>query len=82
VDLTRYPYHDYYRKDYLAIDSLSALNRIEQEHRRTWVVYTFPIRLKVVQPEIWARLEESYVKAASFPGTVGGGTIIVMRSKK
>jgi hypothetical protein len=81
VDLTRYPYHDYYRKDYLAVDSVSALNRIEREHRRTWVVYTFPIRLKVVQPEIWTRLQESYVKMASFPGTVGGGTLIVMRSK-
>ncbi len=81
VDLTRYPYHDYYQKSYLAVDSLSTLRRIEQEHSRTWVVYTFPIRLKVVQPDIWARLQEGYVKAASFPGTVGGGTIVVMRSR-
>ncbi|MEO8198930.1 MAG: glycosyltransferase family 39 protein [Gemmatimonadota bacterium] len=81
VDLTRYPYHEFYHTSYLPVDSLSVLREIEAQHTRTWLVYTFPIRLAVVEPEIWARIQEHYTLAANFPGTVGGGDIVVMRSK-
>ena len=81
VDLTRFPYHDYYGKDYRPVDSLTQLEAIESADQRTWVLYTFPIRLAAVQPEIWARLQERYSTAATFPGTIGGGTIVVMKSK-
>ena len=43
--------------------------------------YTFPIRLAVVQPAIWERLQQHYTVAARFPGTVGGGAIVVMKSQ-
>lgn len=78
VDLTRYPYAEFYHKDYIPVGSLEALEAVEASHRRTWVLYTFPIRLAVVQPEIWSRLQADYRMAASFPGTVGGGAIVVM----
>lgn len=81
VDLTRYPYQAFYGKNYVPVDSVSALERLEQAHPRTWVLYTFPIRLPVVQPAIWARLQQHYTVAARFPGTVGGGAIVVMKSQ-
>jgi hypothetical protein len=81
VDLTRYPYQAFYRKPYQPVDSLAVLERVEQTHPRTWVLYTFPIRLAVVQPGIWERLEQQYRVAARFPGTVGGGAIVIMESK-
>lgn len=81
VDLTRFPYQDYYRKSYRPVDSVAQLEAIEAADQRTWVVYTFPIRLAVVQPEIWHRLDERYSRAGFFPGTIGGGAIVVMKSK-
>jgi mannosyltransferase len=81
VDLTRFPYQDYYRKEYRPVDSLAQLERIESADRQTWVLYTFPIRLAAVQPQIWARLQGQYTTAARFPGTIGGGAIVVMKSK-
>ena len=81
VDLTRYPYQVFYRNGYIPVDSLPALEELERSHPRTWVLYTFPIRLAVVQPAIWERLQQHYTVAARFPGTVGGGAIVVMKSQ-
>lgn len=81
VDLTRFPYQAYYRKEYRPVESLGELEAIEAADAQTWVVYTFPIRLAVVQPQIWTRLQDQYTTAARFPGTIGGGAIVVMKSK-
>jgi mannosyltransferase len=85
VDLTAYPYQRWLRRDWPAVESLSQLEGIEHERRlaggRTWLLYTFPIRLAVVQPEIWNRLAAQYDTAAVFAGTVGGGAVVVMKSR-
>ncbi|HTL05025.1 MAG TPA: glycosyltransferase family 39 protein [Gemmatimonadales bacterium] len=81
VDLTEYPYLRWRGDAWEAARSLPALEAIEAQHRRTWLLYTFPVRLAVVQPGIWQRLAARYDTAAVFPGTVGGGDIVVMVSK-
>jgi hypothetical protein len=78
VDLTTLPYERYYDRPWPAVTSLDSLETVERGHRRTWVLYTFPIRLAAVQPGIWERLARSYDTAAVFPGTVGGGVVVVM----
>ncbi len=80
VDLTRYPYREYDRRPWTEVDSIAGLLAVEAGHRRTWVLYTFPIRLQAVAPELWQRLQTHYRKAAVFPGTVGGGAVVVMVS--
>jgi hypothetical protein len=77
VDLSAYPYAQYLGTDWQSISSETELQQIEAAHRRTWVVYTFPARLSAVQPAIWERLQQHYTTVAEFPGTVGGGAIIV-----
>jgi mannosyltransferase len=81
VDMTRLPYTQYLRSDWAVADGPAELTSIESQHARTWVVYTFPIRLSAVQPEIWARLQSDYTRVATLPGTVGSGEVVVMVSE-
>lgn len=81
VDLTRLPYDRYYGRDWPAVDAAAGLEAIERAHPRTWVLYTFPIRLSAELPDVWARLGAAYDTAAVFPGTVGGGAVVVMVSR-
>jgi hypothetical protein len=78
VDLTNYPYRQYLGRAWDSVASIASLQEIERNHTRTWVLYTFPVRLSAVQPEIWNHLQSKYDTAAVFPGTVGGGAVVVM----
>jgi hypothetical protein len=78
VDLTDYPYAAYLGKQWTSVSGPDSLASVERMHARTWLLYTFPLRLAAVQPELWARLQSQYDTAAVFPGTVGGGAIVVM----
>jgi mannosyltransferase len=82
VDLTTYPYERYFRRDWPAVTSLDSLEAIERGHPRTWLLYTFPVRLAAVQPGIWERLTSRYDTAAVYPGTVGGGAVVVMVTRR
>ncbi len=78
VDLTDYPYRRYYGGPWIAVAGAGELEALERTHLHTWLVYTFPVRLAAVHPDIWARLAERYERVAVFPGTVGGGDIVIM----
>jgi hypothetical protein len=78
VDMTGLVYTRYYGRPWADLTSLDQLTDIETTHPRTWVLVTFPTRLEVIQPDLWQHLTRSYRTAATFPGTVGGGAIIVM----
>jgi mannosyltransferase len=81
TDLTNYPYREYYRRPWPWLTGAAALDSLERGHARTFVLTTFPIRLTVVHPDLWDRLTRGYDTAAVFPGTVGGGDIVVWQSK-
>jgi hypothetical protein len=78
VDLTVMPYREWLGKDWEVVTETGGLTAIERAHRRTWLLYTFPLRLQVVQPGIWQRLSDRYRRAGEFPGTLGGGAVVVM----
>jgi mannosyltransferase len=80
VDLTDFPFRRWLGRNWETARSEAQLESIERGHRRTWVLYTFPVRLQVVQPDIWNRLTARYRTAAVFPGTLGGGAIVIMVS--
>jgi hypothetical protein len=78
VDLTDFPLEKYAGCRCTSVKSLGELAMVEGAHSRTWVLYTFPVRLAAVQPQIWQRLQVAYDTAAVYPGTVGGGAIVIM----
>lgn len=78
VDMTGYVYTRYFRLPWTDVASDSDLVHLERAHARTWLVLTFPGRLEKVHPDLFAHLMRNYRRAASFPGTLGGGTLIVL----
>ncbi len=78
LDMAILPYQEYWEVDWLIIESADELEAVEERHERTWLVSTFPTSLTTLQPDVWARIQESYLQAAEFPGTVAGGDVIVM----
>lgn len=78
VDLTRYPLREYFDLDWTVVDSPVGLADIEATHPRTWVLYTFPVRLAATYPDLWDKLQAEYRTATVVPGTVGGGDIVIM----
>jgi mannosyltransferase len=78
VDMTNFPFDNYLGADWLSVQSEDELAQIERGHRRTWLLYIFPTRLSAVHPEIWARIQRGYTTVKQYPGTVGGGAVVVM----
>jgi len=78
IDVIQYPFLNYLHQPWTPVDDVSTLRAIEHSAERTWLLYTFPIRLPVVYPAIWSRIQRYYRTATVIPGTVGGGNIFVM----
>jgi hypothetical protein len=78
LDLTRLPYERYLRTGWSTASNEDELAAIEARHGRTWIVYTFPARLRAKEPALWEHVQSNYSREARFGGTVGGGAIIVM----
>jgi hypothetical protein len=80
VSLTTFPYNEYLKKDWNSVNSLSELNDLRAAAQRTWLVYTFPPVLESVHPDITNSIRQDFTLQGSFPGSVGEGTIVVVRS--
>jgi 4-amino-4-deoxy-L-arabinose transferase-like glycosyltransferase len=78
LDMCILPYDEYWERDWLIVPDVRELERVELGHERTWLVYSFPASLQTLQPDVWDRMQTHYRAAASFPGTVNGGEIVVM----
>jgi len=76
-DLAHLPMAVYLGEDCVRVASAVELERVETRHRRTWLVYTLPIRFEAKLPELWARVQSDYSEIAVFPGSLGGGDVVV-----
>lgn len=81
LDMCILPYQEYWGRDWLIVADAEELQRVERMHSRTWLVYSFPASLQTMQPDVWDRMQTDYRTAATFPGTVNGGDIVVMVSE-
>lgn len=63
------------------VGSIEELDEHKSKDGYTWVVYTLPSFLKTAFPALFTKLETDYEQMKSFPGTLGDGTIFVLRSK-
>ena len=80
VDLTGEDYQAYYAPEFaLALAQPELEAHAARGTGRTWVIYSFGGYIEARDPSFWQTIA-SFEEVAAFPGTLGGGTIIVRRS--
>jgi hypothetical protein len=80
VGVTTYAYKDLYRIGWKSVETLTDLNSLRAHSKRTWLLYTLPLHMDSVYPDIMATVRRDFHVVKEFHGTLGGGTIIVCRS--
>ena len=75
--LAAFPYREYYRRAWPELRSRADLALLQAGEATAWVVYTFPAYVDAMTPEVMAFIRDSCPLVRRFPGTVGGGDLIV-----
>jgi mannosyltransferase len=77
VGLASFVYTEYLQTDWKPVSSLDDLSAMLSGLHRTWVIYTLPEQANKEFPEIMELVQSRFQLIASFPGTLGDGTIFV-----
>ncbi len=75
------PYADYYAPQWRSIQSIEELIAIRRSGRELWLVYSFPSVTKRRYKEITDYASVEFDAGRRFPGTLGGGDVMVFKSK-
>jgi hypothetical protein len=72
-------YRDWMSQPWMALRSgkPGTLAELRRDGRRTWVVYTLPRQLARAQPDVLRAVREECGPGRRFPGTLGGGDVLV-----
>jgi hypothetical protein len=81
VGVARMPYEAYFRPGWRYPATAGELESIRAGAPRTWLVYTLETHLREASPEIMSAIERNFEVAREFYGTLGGGTVVVCRSR-
>jgi hypothetical protein len=79
--LASIPYAWLYAPDWTAVETAEDLDRLVGGSARTWLLYSFPKVLETSHPGILERARSRFELVREFPGTVGDGSIFVVRSR-
>jgi hypothetical protein len=74
------PYAAYYAPQWQAVETPEALERLRSEYPQLWLVYAFPAVTERRYNRIMEYLTSRFERVKRFPGTLGGGDIVVLRS--
>jgi len=80
LGLAAMPYADYYAPQWREVDTIDALVSLRQSGRQVWLVYAFPSVTERRYKEIADYVSRNFERVARFPGTLGGGDVLVWRS--
>lgn len=82
VGLATLPYQRFYKVNWGSVDGIQPLEAVRARAPRTWVVYTLPLHVDALYPDLMVRIRDEFEVIRVFPGTLSGGEIIVCRSKE
>jgi hypothetical protein len=75
------PYQRYYHRPWTLVQTPAELDAALRGEHPVWLVYAMPNYIRTSQPELWKVIETRFTVIRSFPGTLGAGTIYVIKSK-
>ena len=85
VGLASLVYSSYYAPSWPVAktpDELASIRAsIRSKGTRMFLVYTLPVALKSADPDIWKIVQSDFDTVRVFPGTLGGGEVVVCRSR-
>ncbi len=81
VGLAEHVYPVYYAPSWPVAQDEQQLAALRSQTGRTFVVYTLPIELRAVHPDIWKMLQTDFETDHVFWGTLGGGEVYVCQSR-
>jgi 4-amino-4-deoxy-L-arabinose transferase-like glycosyltransferase len=68
--------------DWPAVEKPADVDAVRADAPRTWLVYTLPLHVESVYPELMAKVRTEFTVEARFQGTLGGGTIFVCSGER
>ena len=74
-----WPYKNFYGIDWPEVQLASDLEAQREHAKNVWIVYTFARYMEVSAPEVLDAIRRDCIDEKYFPGTLGGGEIIVCR---
>jgi hypothetical protein len=79
VGLAEVDFGRYYAPQWSIARTREELSALARDGRTVWVVYTLPVQLSSVKPDIWEEVQTRYTLVKVFPGTLGGGEVYVCK---
>jgi len=77
VGLAGVAYQRYFAPHWQVAETAEQLEAIRRTHEQLWLVYTIPVQLKAYRPDVWDLVQRDFEVVETFPGTLGGGEVIV-----
>jgi uncharacterized membrane protein len=80
LGLATMPYAEYYAPQWRAVDSVAGVQAAQRSSREVWLVYSFPPVTEQSDRAVTDYVNRNF-QSRRFPGTLGGGDVLVFRSK-
>jgi mannosyltransferase len=81
VGLAGAAYERYYAPSWSVAQTNAELDAARPAGGNIWLVYTLPVEVKAYRPEIWQTIQSDFAIVKVFPGTLGGGEVVVCRQR-
>lgn len=79
--LAKYPYQSYFGRGWPAVETRAQIEAARPRDSATWLLYTFPVYLRSMYPEVWNAVQSDFAVVKVFRGTIGDADVVVCRSK-
>ncbi len=80
IDIAGKVYRAYHAPDMAVASTLEELETQRAPDGRTWILYTLGVHIAATRPALWEEIQKGFEEVRAFPGTLGGGAILVRRS--
>jgi hypothetical protein len=79
VGLAGVAYKGYFAPNWAVAQTESELDSVRSGNKNVWLIYTIPVEVKAYRRDIWETIQTKFTVVKVFPGTLGGGEVVVCR---